>query len=61
MTMNEEQKVIIRQKLHEILQSGVEKIKPKVAEMSNLMMDAYQQGFNDCWELFTGERRNDND
>lgn len=56
MTMNEEQKVIIRQKLHEILQSGVEKIKPKVVvNVTELIMDAYQEGFKTCWKLLTGK------
>ncbi len=38
------------------MQEGFAKIKPKVAEMTNIIMDAYQEGFNTCWELLTGQK-----
>ena len=39
--------------LKQILQSGFEKIRPKIGEMTNLMMECYQQGFKDCWKVLT--------
>ena len=33
------------------MQEGFDKIRPKVAEMTSIIMDAYQEGFNNCWEL----------
>ena len=41
--------------LKQLLQSGFEKIRPKVADMTTLLMDVYQEGFNNCWELLTGQ------
>lgn len=41
----------VRKKMME----GFEKIKPKVADMTTLLMDVYQEGFNNCWELLTGQ------
>jgi hypothetical protein len=38
------------------IQEGLAKIQPKVAEMTNIVMDAYQEGFNNCWELLTGQK-----
>lgn len=46
--MNEEE-------LKKLMQSGFEKIRPKIGEMTNLMMDCYQQGFKDCWRILTGK------
>lgn len=41
----------VRKKMME----GFEKIIPKVAGMTTLLMDVYQEGFNNCWELLTGQ------
>lgn len=41
--------------LKQQLQSGFEKVRPKIDEMTNLMMDCYQQGFKDCWKVLTGK------
>ena len=38
------------------IQEGLDKIQPKVAEMTNIIMDAYQEGFNTCFELLTGQK-----
>ena len=38
------------------MQEGLAKIKPKVTEMTNIIMDAYQEGFNTCFELLTGQK-----
>lgn len=38
------------------MQEGFAKIKPKVAEMTNIIMDAYQEGFITCFELLTGQK-----
>lgn len=41
------------------MQEDFVKIQPKVVEMTNIVMDAYQCGFNTCWELLTGQKFND--
>ena len=38
------------------MEEGFAKVQPKVVEMTNLMMDCYQEGFKTCWKLLT---RND--
>ena len=38
------------------MQEGFAKIRPKVAEMANIIMDAYQEGFSTCFELLTGQK-----
>ena len=38
------------------MQEGFSKIRPKVTEMTSIIMDAYQEGFNTCWELLTGQK-----
>lgn len=38
------------------MQEGLAKIHPKVAEMTSIMMDAYQEGFNTCFELLIGQK-----
>ena len=38
------------------MQEGFTKIHPKVSEMANIIMDAYQEGFNTCFELLTGQK-----
>ena len=42
----------VRKKMME----GFEKIRPKVTDMTTLLMDVYQEGFNNCWELLTGTK-----
>jgi len=46
--MNEEE-------LKQLLENGFEKVRPKIGEMTNLMMDCYQQGFKDCWKVLIGK------
>lgn len=41
--------------LKQLLEGGFEKVRPKIGEMTNLMMDCYQQGFKDCWRVLTGK------
>lgn len=38
------------------MQEGFAKIRPKVVEMKNIIVDAYQEGFNTCFELLTGQK-----
>lgn len=38
------------------IQEGFAKIQPKVREMTNVIIDAYQEGFNTCFELLTGQK-----
>lgn len=42
----------VRKKMEE----GFARIQPKVADMTNILMDVYQEGFNCCWELLLGQR-----
>ena len=44
------------QEIRNKMQEGFDKVTPKVATMTNLIMDAYQEGFNCCWELLTGTK-----
>lgn len=43
------------QYLKEQMQNGFDAIKPKISDMTNIMMDCYQQGFKTCWRLLTGK------
>ncbi len=36
------------------MQAGFAKIQPKVVDMTNIIMDAYQEGFKTCFKLLTG-------
>ena len=38
------------------MQERFTKIQSKVAEMTSIIMDAYQEGFNTCFELLTGQK-----
>lgn len=38
------------------MQADFAKIRPKIAEMTEIIIDAYQEGFNSCWELLTGQK-----
>lgn len=38
------------------MQEGYEKVQPIVADVTSLVMDAYQEGFRNCWELLTGQK-----
>ena len=40
--------------LRKVLDEGLVKNQPRVNQMTHLMMDMYQQGFNDCLKLLTG-------
>ena len=42
----------VRNKMRE----GFAKIQPKIGEMANIIMDAYQEGFNTCFELLTRQK-----
>lgn len=42
----------VRQKMLE----GYDKVRPKVAGMTAILMDVYQEGFKNCWELLTGTK-----
>lgn len=38
------------------IRDGFANIQPKVAEITNIIMDAYQEGFSTCFELLTGQK-----
>ena len=38
------------------MQEGFAKLRPKVTEMTNIIMDAYEEGFSTCFELLTGQK-----
>jgi len=40
------------------MKEGFAKIQPKVVEMTNIIMDAYQEGFKTCFKLLTGQEFN---
>lgn len=37
------------------LRNGMEKVKPSVVATTQMLMDAYEQGFKTCWKLLTGQ------
>ena len=43
------------QEVKKHLEDGFAKVQPKVAEMTELMMDCYQEGFRTCFRLLTGQ------
>ncbi|MBO7733178.1 MAG: hypothetical protein J6S67_11510 [Methanobrevibacter sp.] len=45
-----------REEIKAKMQEDFAKIRPKVAEMTNIIMDAYEEGFNNCFELLTGQK-----
>ncbi len=38
------------------MQEGYDKVNPIVVQVTSLIMDAYQEGFKNCWELLTGQK-----
>ncbi len=40
------------------MKEGFDKIHPKVIEMTSIIMYAYREGFNTCFELLTGQKIN---
>lgn len=38
------------------MQEGYNKVNPIVANVTGLIMDAYQEGFKNCWEILTGQK-----
>jgi hypothetical protein len=48
--------IMTQEEVRAKMQEGLAKINPKVAEMASIIMDAYQEGFNTCWELLTGQK-----
>ena len=41
--------------VRKVMQEGSEKMRDKVMVMTNLLMDAYQEGFETCFKMFTGQ------
>ena len=56
--LHEQKNIVImtEEEVKDKMQEGFAKIQPKVAEMTNIIMDAYQEGFNTCFELLTGQK-----
>lgn len=50
--MNEEE---LRKELRKVMQSGLDKLRPHIKDVSIAMMECYQQGFKDCWKVLTGK------
>ena len=42
--------------VREKMQEGLKRVNPIIEKMTGLIMDAYQEGFKNCWELLTGEK-----
>jgi hypothetical protein len=38
------------------MQEGYDKVRHIVVQVTSLIMDAYQEGFKNCWELLTGQK-----
>lgn len=38
------------------MHEGFEKVQPIVVQITNLVLEAYQEGFKNCWELLTGQK-----
>lgn len=38
------------------MQEGLDKMRPIVVQVTGLVMDTYQEGFKNCWELLTGKK-----
>lgn len=47
------------QELREKMNEGYEKVRPIVEQITSLVMDAYQEGFENCWEILTGQKMED--
>lgn len=47
-----------QEEIREKMQEGYNKVNPIVANVTSLIMDAYQEGFKNCWELLTGQKFN---
>lgn len=43
------------EKAMEIMHEGLKQVNPIVVNVTELIMDAYQEGFKTCWKLLTGE------
>ena len=52
----EEVKAKKQEEIKAKMQEGFAKIQPKVAEMTSIIIDAYEEGFNTCFELLTGQK-----
>ncbi len=47
--------MITEEKAREIMQEGLKQVNPIVVNVTELIMDAYQEGFKTCWKLLTGK------
>lgn len=47
------------QELKEKMHEGYEKVQPIVVQITDLVMDAHQEGFKNCWEILTGQKMED--
>lgn len=45
-----------KEKVKNKMQEGLAEIQPKIGEMTHIIMDAYEAGFNTCFELLTGQK-----
>jgi hypothetical protein len=48
--------MITQEEVKKKMQEGYNKVNPIVADVTGLIMDAYQEGFKNCWELLTGQK-----
>lgn len=44
-----------QEEIRKIINENFIEMKPKIADMSNILMDFYIKGFSACWELLTGK------
>lgn len=44
-----------KEEISKIIYEDFNGMKPKIEDMSNLLMDFYIKGFESCWKLLTGK------
>lgn len=44
--------------LRQLVYTGFNEMKPKIEDMSNILMDFYIKGFKTCWKVLTGKELN---
>lgn len=44
-----------QEEIRKIITEHFNEMKPKIADISNLLMESYIKGFKVCWKLLTGK------
>ena len=43
------------EELKHLVENGFSEMRPKIEDMSNILMDFYIKGFQTCWRVLTGK------